>query len=332
MNRAWLVAVVAIAGTARADVWEQAADPDLQRDKYARELDAANDFLFQATGQNIVDTRVASLLDKAIASYRRAAELEPSEGEPLYDLGEAIYGFYLVCYEDQRAVTPLCTHTRPLPVARAEQALAAWAEFEKRAPLDPRNSVADDPGQSLLATRALLETRLATKPHLEAASHLYEKILARGEVGYASEQIVGNLAETYMMLDRLDDAIAMYRGAVGQDPSTGYGLAVALDRDGHGEEALEVARDQGPPGGYLSKLQSGAVFYVPDGEQYYYRALIDESFGDLDESIAFWEQYIQSGAHPEFQPRARQHLDALRMQLKKHPKRPSKWPDSEPSF
>ncbi|HTR54898.1 MAG TPA: hypothetical protein VMJ10_29620 [Kofleriaceae bacterium] len=330
MTRAGLLALAALAGTARADIWKEASDPDRQRAKYEQALTDGDDYAAQAAASQIGRGNMRQLVDEAAKQYRRAAELEPTEGEPLFRLGTMLYSYYLACYDHTRAGSPLCNSQQPMDRARAEQVLAIWNEFEQRAPLDPRNSVFAEDSLSLLSTRAILETKLATRPHIEEAARLYEKVLARGEVAYANEQTIGNLAETYMMLDRLDDAIAMYRRAGDQEISTAYGLAIALDRDERGAEALEVIYAQGSPAPFFKKLDEHEVFYVPDGEVYYYIALVDEAWDDVDRAIVNWKAYIESGAHPEFQPRARQHLDALIAKQKQHPQHHRRWIDELP--
>jgi len=330
MNRAWLIALAAWAGTARADIWKQATDPDRQRASYEQALTEGDDYTGQAGAAQSSRDNARQLIERAADAYRRAAALEPNEGEPLFRLGMVLYTAYVACYDHPRLASALCDPHQPMDRARTEQVLAIWNEFEQRAPLDPRNSVVSEDVLSLLSTRAILETKLATRDHIEQAARLYEKILARGEVTYATEQTLGNLAETYMMLDRLDDAIAMYRRAVGQDISTAYGLAVALDRDERGAEALEVIYAQGSPAPYFKKLNDDEVFYVPDGEVYYYIALVDEAWDDVDESIENWKAYLRSGAHPEFQPRARQHLDALLAKKTQHLQHRHRWIDELP--
>lgn len=55
-----------------------------------------------------------------------------------------------------------------------------------------------------------------------------------------------------------------------------------------------------------------SVFFVPVGEANYYFALVNEAFGNYGTALEFWTRYIASGAHPEFQPRAREHIEHLR--------------------
>jgi hypothetical protein len=55
----------------------------------------------------------------------------------------------------------------------------------------------------------------------------------------------------------------------------------------------------------------GDTFFVPEGEKHYYFALSDEAFGFDEEAIDNWKRFIASGAHPQYQPRAKAHLEAL---------------------
>jgi tetratricopeptide (TPR) repeat protein len=165
----------------------------------------------------------------------------------------------------------------------------------------------------LLFHRAVLHTRLVTKEHLEAATRDYEKIMARTDE--PDETVLANLAETYMMLGRLDDSIETYRQALrtSRNTETVYGLAVALDRDERGGQARDLIIGQGEQqmADFHRKVNEGSTFFVPRGEEFYYFALAYEAFGETDKAIDFWQKYIQSGAHPEYQPRAHAHLDPM---------------------
>jgi tetratricopeptide (TPR) repeat protein len=202
---------------------------------------------------------------------------------------------------------------------RANEVIAAWDAFEAREPFDPRLSVNPLGGTEILFSRAILHTKLATAPahkhHLVAAAQDYEKMLARADGNSVADRVLGNLAETYMMQGRMEDALETYRSALrnGQDTATFYGYAVALDRDESSRQALDIIRALGPEQRALfySGVEQGNTFFVPEGEKYYYFAMADEAFGFEDEAIENWTKYIASKAHPEFQPRAKAHLDAL---------------------
>jgi tetratricopeptide (TPR) repeat protein len=131
--------------------------------------------------------------------------------------------------------------------------------------------------------------------------------------------MLGNLAETYMMLNRLDDAIATYLRAISLGAarvSTVYGLAVALDRDGAGDQAIRRIQSHGTEGydSFDRDYKHKSVFFVPAGEAHYYFALANEALGNYGAALELWNRYIASGAHPEFQPRAREHIEQLRKQ------------------
>jgi tetratricopeptide (TPR) repeat protein len=332
--RRLLLALLLVPAAATADVWQRASDRGAaaaRRAAYDAKLAAGDDLALAADARSIAATRVRQLVDDAVETYRAAAVLEPTEGEPYYRIGRVLYSFYFECTDEslmRRAQSsPLCDpHPARLDRKRAKDVIDAWDAFEARAPLDPRLSV-DPPGESeILFKRAILHTKLATTDELTAAANDYEKYLARGDgSGLSNETVWSNLAETYMMLGRLDEAVDTYREALhrGGGVSTQYGLAVALDRDGRGEEAKDRIAQLGevPFREFRNAVNRNVVFYVPQGEVYYYFALADETFGQYDEALEMWRLYIRSNAHPQFQPRAKAHIDWINAERKKHPVR-----------
>jgi tetratricopeptide (TPR) repeat protein len=332
MKRALLVLLVAT--TAHANVWQRAitrGSPDPQQDLYDSEMKTGDELAMQANAKGASMKTVRQLVDHAVMSYRNAAQAKPNEGEPYYRIGRLLYSFYFECEDvvSFQNVSPLCyPHDITLFDRRhAAEVVEAWDAFEVRAPLDPRLSV--HLGESeILFKRAILNTKLVSKDHLEAAARDYEKILARSDTGNdsADETVWSNLAETYMMLDRLEDAIDVYREAVrrGASTSTLYGLAVALDRDERAAAARDLMQSQGENAlsDFHKSVIEGRTFFVPRGEEYYYFALAHEAFDQNEEAIEYWEKYIQSGAHPEFQPRAKAHLAALMAKRHGVPKAP----------
>jgi tetratricopeptide (TPR) repeat protein len=221
---------------------------------------------------------------------------------------------------------------------RARQIVDAWTMFEQLAPLDPRVD-------EFLLNRAILRTKLVTgnargdKEQLEAAAHDYETVIDRldglSAFGYRKHLAWGNLAETYMMLDRIDDSIPAYIQAMNSPAptstamSTAYGLAVALDRAERRQNAVDVILAQGPKArfDFRNAIADHSVFYVPEGEAYYYFGLVEEAFGNDAEALRSWRAYIASGAHPEYQPRAKEHIK----QLLAHP-HPKIEPPEDPSW
>jgi tetratricopeptide (TPR) repeat protein len=320
VKRALLIALV-VSATAHANVWQQALDngsPDSKREIYKTELQSGDELAEQATAQAASREAIRTMVQHAAQSYRNAAAVEPTEGEPWFRLGRLLYSFYFECSGNALNPSPLCN---PDPQffdrKHAEEVLEAWATFEKLSPLDPRLGVMRDDGITagfdLLFHRAILNTHFADHAHLELAAKDYEAILARSDK--VDDTVTGNLAETYMMLDRLDDAIETYRRALRESlrSETVYGLAVALDRDERGGQARDLILSQGEQAlqEFERSIATGRTFFVPAGEEFYYLALAYEAYGLNEVAIEHWHKYIASGAHAEFQPRAKAHLDAL---------------------
>lgn len=325
MTRA-LLALLLLGGVAHASVWDDAiahGKPDPAQDKYDSEMRDGDQRAMLANTRSGSKKEVANQVQLAAASYRAAAAAKPEEGEPYFRLGRLIYSFYLECNDElvpPQLTSPLCDLA--FDRRHAEEVIAAWDEFEKRAPMDPRFGVTVQGISEILFRRAILHTKLATKPHLAEAAKDYEKILARQDnVDGPAENVVGNLAETYMMLGRLEESIETYKQALrgAGEPSTWYGFAVALDRDERTDQAFDVIRSLGAQSrdAFHRAVMRRDTFYVPEGEKFYYFALVDEAFGADDAATESWQRFIKSGAHPEFQGRARAHLDALAKKKRK---------------
>jgi tetratricopeptide (TPR) repeat protein len=308
-------------------VWQRAVDTDkpdrAAEDKYESEMRQGDEHAILAAASSASRPEVKRQLQLAIASYRAAALAKPRAGEPHFRIGKLVYSFYFDCTDAQsrRFALMLCD-PRTFDREKAKEVIAAWDAFEVRSPLDPRLSVTLLGETEILFDRAILHTKLASKADLAAAAIDYEKLLARhdGDDG-ATNRVLGNLAETYMMLGRMEDAIETYKRAVGGgDTSTWYGYAVALDRDESSRQALEIIRALGQQEleRFVEQVNVlGSTFFVPEGEKYYYFALAKEAFGFDEEAIDNWQRFIRSGAHPEFQPRAKAHLDALNIKKKR---------------
>lgn len=324
-----IAALLASAAPASANVWQQALDEGVQ-DEYDKALATGDGYALQANAASQTAVTVSRLVDLAVDQYDQAAKLRPSVGEPYFRIASTLESFYTDCptvpraYRVQQHVPQTCPDMgRMIDLSRAKQAVSAWEAFEARAPLDPRISEA-------LFSRAILRTKLVEgakdpKPLLVGALSDYLALLDRNDGLSASDpdQVWGNLAETYMMLGRMEEAIDAYREALknGANASTAYGLAVALDRDGSPSEALDTIRAHTVEGfnEYRRLLALGAVFYVPRGEEHYYLALIFEAFESYRESLAEWRAFIASKAHPQFLARAKQHVDAITAKLKAQP-------------
>ncbi|MDB4961687.1 MAG: hypothetical protein JWP01_1686 [Myxococcales bacterium] len=325
-----------LATTAHADVWQRAIETtDSTTTRYDDALRRGDDAITRASARAQTRSQVISLIDLAIGSYREAATVRPDTAEPYFRIASVLESFFTDCESRMLGSLPPTCPPRPMGVdpVRGKQTVDAWDEFEKRSPLDPRLAEA-------LFSRAILRTKLVesaktekdARPLLEGALRDYTALLDRadGLTMIRMEQVWGNLAETYMMLGKLDEAIDAYETAIqsGATSSTYYGRAVALDRDERETEALEVIRAQGIRSfqEFDQQFRIGDVFFVPKGEEFYYFALINEAFGYIPEAIANWRLFIHSKAHPQFQPRAKAHLDALLIKQKTNP-RPPQRPD-----
>jgi tetratricopeptide (TPR) repeat protein len=295
-----VAALAAGVGAAHAGgFWERVAvDPEAAR--VTQEFEAAmalgDDYALRLAHGGV--PQPGMLLERAVKAYEEAARLVPTAPEPHYRAAELLYKYRLFVGRG------------PINPRTARKAIEHWKRFEELSPLDPR--IPD-----MLFRRALAYTKLATEDSLHAALADYQSLLERRDVlsmhpGSAAITL-SNMAETMMMVGRLDDAIPAYIRAVEAqaDALYAYGLAVALDRDGQGEKARQIMADFAASD-RLRRLTSDGVFFVPEGEIHYYLALGHESLGEHDRAIEHYERFLASGAHPRYQDRARENLARLR--------------------
>ncbi|MBA3392694.1 MAG: hypothetical protein H0T89_08625 [Deltaproteobacteria bacterium] len=317
---------------ARANIWADAiaqSAPDPSKQVYEKAMRDGDDHVLLANIESSARAERRRQVQNALDAYRRAAAARPTEAEPYFRIGATLNSFYLdSCFTiPQLNYTPSplrdCRSDTIDPVI-AQQTIDAWTAAEARAPLDPRFSASE--GESVLFDRAILHTKLGTKQSLEEAARDYERYLERSDGKNENiENAWSNLAETYMMLGRLEDSINAYRELpYTAEVSTIYGAAVALDRDERGELAKQLILAQGASGfaTFRLRVERGDTFFVPTGEKFYYYALAEETFGRVDAAIGYWRQYIGSGAHPQFHPRAKQHIDALLLRKRARPSSP----------
>jgi tetratricopeptide (TPR) repeat protein len=323
VRRATLAALalaLAAAPAARADdTWTRPAessDTAIARRTYEREMQTGEEYLLLAAQPAVSGRDHSRLLERALLAFENASHARPDAPEPHFRIGQLIDDFFVGCPTFVATCHP--GRMTNFAASMAEH----WTAFERLAPLDPRVD------RQFLFARALAHTHAAAAPrlsekavraHIEAALVDYVACLARLEPqagGNDEQTIYSNMAETYMMLGRLDEAIATYREALrrGQSSNTLYGLAVALDRDEQGAQAREIILALGTQTfeSFKQSVVSRNTFYVPDGEVFYYLALAEEALGQPDDAIADWDHYILSGAHPEFQPRAKANRDWLK--------------------
>ncbi len=125
----------------------------------------------------------------------------------------------------------------------------------------------------------------------------------------------GNAAELLMAVGRLDEAIALYQTAIELNPleALGYfGLAVAYDRDGQWNKAVATMQEalNRPPG--ITRLDGDGVFFVPEGDKWYYHALAHQVMGsDRDHVASFYLRFLAAAGDSKYHARAREHLAEL---------------------
>lgn len=286
---------------------DEVVEVEVEPSEYETAMAEGDENALQAAGEAASPATILKLINISIRAYERAAKADPKAAEPHWRAGNVIYGFFLDCDPNNYALCDPENHTL------FQRVLDHWHAFETKAPLDPRLT-------AILFDRAILHTKLATDDDLRAAIADYEALLDRSvEIDLDSATILGNLAESHMMLGDLDEAIERYREAVlapgSRKTSIFYGLAVAYDRDDQGAKAKEIfaAHGEGPFKEWLQELEpGGGTFYVPAGEEYYYIALGYESLGNDSRAIQMWKAFLDSPAHPIYRPRAREHVNKLK--------------------
>lgn len=151
--------------------------------------------------------------------------------------------------------------------------------------------------------------------------------------------IVTNRAESTMAAGDLALAMRDYRLALALSRSATtqalayWGLAVATERDGDLPSALELARRAasfsfGPPSHRVVALDLPSVYFTPDYEEHYYRALstmaeaarassTDDKRLALQTASLLWSLYLDGAQRDSerWTPNARAHRDACRRQL-----------------
>jgi tetratricopeptide (TPR) repeat protein len=129
-----------------------------------------------------------------------------------------------------------------------------------------------------------------------------------------------NEAEILMALGRLEEAIRYYRMATEADPFeplNWFGLAVAYDRDEQWAKAVEATQRAVNHGVGLGRLDSEGVFFVPEGDYYYYMALAHHVLGKLDVAESNYNRFLVHCKDTKYAARAREHLAELKGAAKK---------------
>lgn len=282
---AWAGAGDARAGAGGAGFWDRVADPN--REKFERLMGEATALLGTAeqTGNRALAVRAEALLGQAQA-------LEPDEFDASYRLGQAQQIL-------DRPVEAVASFERALRTARLS-------------------------AQEAQCSLALGIERSKIGRYVEALADYDRRI----RLGGSDATTFSNSAEVLMVLGRLGEAADRYREAIRiglqATPPAGdknlvlayLGLAVALDRDdqpGAAREAMAQAQQRDPNMAILrSALEPNAdVFFVPDGDVYYYLGLAHEVAGRTAEAEQAFRRFQAAQGKGSFARRAQQHLDAL---------------------
>lgn len=161
-----------------------------------------------------------------------------------------------------------------------------------------------------------------------AAAKAYDAAIAAGA---ADPAIYTNLAEVLMADGRLAEAEARYREAIAVatasasgDPRAptqdlalaNYGLAVALDRDEQPIAAREMmgralALDPATAVLKLATLPNGDLFFVPDGEVFYYLGLAAAVAGRRADAVEGFRQFLTRAPGGRWVRTAERHIVEL---------------------
>jgi tetratricopeptide (TPR) repeat protein len=208
----------------------------------------------------------------------------------------------------------------PAPARAAPPFWVRAAALPDRSTGEGRPPAAEAPAR--FVELGLDETR---RHHYAAAAKAYGAAVAAGGV---SASLYTNLAEVLMADGHLAEAEGHYRDAiaVANDAAAGnpreriqdlalahYGLAVALDRDGQPIAAREMmgrALALDPTAAVLAvaTLGNGDLFFVPDGEVFYYLGLAAAVTGRRADALEAFRQFTTRAPQSRWIPSAQAHL------------------------
>jgi len=302
---AGLAIALAAPTAARSDgLWDGASGAS--RDPYRRAIARGDQLALRAAEQETLGhgepANVLAL--RAADAYERASALDPRAAEANYRAAEVLYLHFI-----QES-----NHPQRLP---AERAVRQWAEFERKAPRDPRL-------QSIYFERSLTFTKLGGPDNYRRAAADYEKELRTLDPSSAPEEqvarVLSNAAEIYMALGDLERALTLYYDSIEFATTSqrlyAFGLAVALDRDGQATKARETIRRFGGYSYEVLNPRDGSVFFIPDGDEHYYQALGHDTAGQLESAINHYRQFLRVQPGSPYAERARQNIAQLEARMK----------------
>lgn len=205
-------------------------------------------------------------------------------------------------------------------LAEVRRRQSAWADcagaLRRALALEPSFQPPRDEYPEPWALRLLTADCLARAGQHEAALTHYRRILTQSPGGHFA--VLWGLAENYMALGRLDEAIDALQGAARlrpYDPRVDFALAVAYDRDerlalARGALETALARD-----GKLSQITRAEHGHVPAADQHYFLGLARKTLGDVSWAIAHFRRYQEETGDGPWSRRVRAHLQELSAQL-----------------
>ena len=160
-----------------------------------------------------------------------------------------------------------------------------------------------------------LGVALTRLERFDGAAAAYRVFLLESPWPTARAIALTNLGESLMGAGRLDEAVAEFRVAAATEPRYTHahlGLAVALDRAGDEAGARDSMLTALSTGAGLEELDSPSVFFVPEWEIHYFRALALEVAGQEGEARDHWRTFLdEGGAGGPWAGRARDHLSRI---------------------
>ncbi len=311
-----VIAALTMAATARAESptptvkkeaspwsfdWQDATD-DENRGEYNRLMQRGRRSLL-ASAESFTRREASELAISAAELFARAAKLRPDDAKAHYYAAESLSSWDDYTYLYPKHINSVIHHL---------------TEFIRLSPYDSRIA-------SAIFARSIAYTKLGGNANIRKALADYEFRLQmenqlsldsydRGEVGL----ILSNSAELYMYIGELDRAIGLYYDSLEYAAGESailyrYGLAVALDRDGQRTRAQDVIKEavRSDSRGPLGQLTRPSVFFIPEGDIHYYRALGYEALGDRRKAATFYKKFLAILPDSQFADRARENLEAL---------------------
>lgn len=237
-----------------------------------------------------------SQTQQAIQLLYKALQLEPTDVEARVWLGEWLS-------RPELGNTALAQAVRELQRARQDDGTGSW-DFE----------IATQLGIVLSHLGRFIEAVAEYDRALRLLPGEPDSLLFPSRHQQAT--LLSNSAEALMAMGKIEQAIRRYHQAEQIDTGDqgalhALGLAIAYDRDGQVQKSREalsrsLAADPG-----LRIYQGDEVFFVPDGDRYYYDGLIAESLGNRDEALRAFRQFVGELPKSRYVARAREHIEDL---------------------